>query len=182
MNRQQKEAVVADVEKLFTESPATFLVNYKGLTVAQMQKLRRGLRAEEGSFKITKARLMKIAAQKASNKVQEFESFKEEFKEQVGLVFSQGDNTPGLAKVLTEFAKENDALEILSGLFEEKVITQDQIKQLASLPSREVLLGMLAGALQAPISGLARTLHQLPTNLAYALQQVAEKKQKEEQQ
>lgn len=178
MNRQQKEAVVADVEKLFTESPATFLVNYKGLTVAQMQKLRRGLKAEKGSLKVTKARLMKIAAEKTAGKIQEFDSFKEGFKEQVGLVFSQGDNTPGLAKVLTEFAKENDALEILSGLFEKQIITLDQIKQLASLPSRDVLLGMLAGTLQAPISGLARILHQFPTRLAYVLQQVAEKQEK----
>lgn len=178
MNRQQKESVIADVEKLFTQSPATFLVNYKGLTVEKMQNLRRSLRASQGSLKVTKARLMKIAAQNASGEIKELENFKEGFKEQVGLVFSEGSETPAIAKTLTTFAKEHDALEVLSGLFEKKMLSLDEVKQLANLPSREVLLGMLAGTLQAPISGLAQVLHQLIARLAYVLQRVAEQQEK----
>lgn len=180
MNRQQKVAVVENVETLLKESPATFLVHYKGLSVAQLQSLRRNLRTKQGSLKITKARLMKIAASNAANQVKEYDVFKEDFREQVGLVFSQGDNTPGVAKTLVDFAQGNEALKIVTGLFEQKILSQDQIKQLALLPSREVLLAMLAGTLQAPITKLARTLHQLIGGLAYSLQQVAEKREKGE--
>ena len=179
MNRQQKETVVESVEKLLKESPATFLVNYKGLSVAQLQSLRRGLREKQGFLKVTKARLMKIAAHNAASKIQEFDSFKENFKEQIGLVFSKGENTPGVAKTLVDFAQSNEALSVLSVLFENKILSKEQIKQLATLPSRDVLLAMLAGSLQAPISKLARTLRQLINCLAYSLQQIVERQGKD---
>ena len=163
MNRQQKEAAVAHVEELFSTSHAAFLVKYKGLSVKQLQSLRRGLRTQNGTFTVTKARLMKIAAERNIDKVQHINAFKENFREQVGLVFSLGNDTPALIKSLVTFAKENEELEIIAGLFEQRLILNDEIRMLASLPSREVLLAMLAGTLQAPIASLARALNEVVT-------------------
>lgn len=163
MNRQQKEAAVANVKELFRTSPAAFLVKYKGLSVKQLQAFRRGLRTQNGTFTVTKARLMKIAAEKNIDTVKHIDIFKENFREQVGLVFSRGDNTPALIKSLVSFAKENEQLEIIAGLFEQRLILNDEIRLLASLPSREVLLAMLAGTLQAPIAALARALNEVLT-------------------
>ena len=176
MNRQQKEESVAQFKEMFDKAQAAFLVKYKGLTVLQMQTLRAGLREGNGKLKITKARLMKIAAQDLPDGA----AFQENFKNQVGLVFAFGE-VPPIAKHLIKFAKKNEALEVISGLFEAKVMAPDQIRFLASLPSKQELYGQLAGTLQAPIGALARQLNSMVANLAYALKAVAEQKEKEGQ-
>jgi len=178
MNRQQKESVVADFKKLFSESQCSFLVNYRGLNVVQMQSFRKNLRETGGVFKITKARLLKIAAQNLANEVEGITSFKEDFHDQIGIVFSQ-DNTPALAKKIVDFSKDNEQLKIISGLFEAKVLTKEEIVSLASLPSKDVLLSMLARTMQEPISGFARALNAVILDLAYAIQQIGEKKDNE---
>jgi large subunit ribosomal protein L10 len=172
MNRQQKETVIADVHKMFAEAEAAFLVNYKGLSVAQMQSLRKNLRENKGLLKVTKANLMRLAMHDIAGA----EQFAEEFKDQVGLVFVKNGEVPAVSKRLVEFSKENEALKIISGFYESRVLTGQEINFLASLPSREVLLGQLAGTLQAPMSSLARMLNQMLSRLAYVLSQVEEKK------
>ena len=179
MNSQQKKVVVSDFEKLLTESSATFLVNYRGLNVSQMETLRRAVREDGGILKITKARLMKIAAQNGSNEIDVLKDFKENFKNQVGLVFAQGKEVPAIVKKLMNFSEESKKLEIIAGVFESKFLTKEDIKILASLPSREVLLGMVIGTMQAPIVGFVRLLHQLIARLLYVLKQISEKKQVE---
>ncbi len=171
MNRQQKETAIADFREMFSKAQATFLVNYTGVTVASMQSLRRGLRENNAIFKVTKARLMKIAA----NDIDGIEDFRENLKNQVGLIFALGEVTV-VAKKLVDFSKGSERFKIVSGFFESKVITDGQIKSLASLPSREVLLGMVAGALQAPIAGFANVLRMMLIQLLYTLNQVAQKK------
>lgn len=172
MNRQQKEVVISDFKNLFSDSNATFLVDYKGMTVSQMQDLRRNLREVDGLMKVTKARLMKLATQE----VQGVDGFKDLLHDQIALVFAKNE-VPPTAKKLIEFAKNGVPIEIVSGFFESKVLSKDEIKFLANLPSREVLLGLLAGTLQAPISGLARLLNMMILRLLYGLKEVAAKKQ-----
>ena len=101
MNRQEKEQVVKELHGFFEQSKASFLVDYKGLTVAQLQQLRRELRGFNASIHVAKARLMKIAARDMSYGA-EIAPF---FKEQVALVF--GDDSPATAKVLYAFSKKN---------------------------------------------------------------------------
>ncbi len=170
MNRQQKEAVVKNISGQLKESNASFLIDYKGLSVAQLQSLRSNLRQFDGVIKITKARLMKIAAQE----IEGIDGFRGNFKEQVGLVFVKGE-VPAVAKELVEFSKKNEQLDIVSGFFESKTMTREQIGYLASLPSREVLLGQLVGTLQAPVAKFARLLNQMIVRLVYSLDQVAKK-------
>ncbi len=154
MNRQQKESVIKNINDQLKTANASFLVGYKGLSVAQIQSLKAQLRNVDGVFKVTKARLMKLAAHDLSG----IDGFKDEFKNQVGLVFVKKD-VPSVAKVLVDFSTSNEQLDIVSGFFESKSMSKEQIKYLASLPSREVLLAILAGTLQAPIASLARLLN-----------------------
>ena len=109
MNRQQKEAVIKAFKAELTESNAAFLVKYRGLNVSQLQSLRTDLRQAGGRLKVTKARLMKIAAAEIDG----IDGFKEDFKDQVGLVFAK-EEVPSVAKKLVDFSKEkpHDCLEL----------------------------------------------------------------------
>lgn len=155
MKRAQKETVVADFKKLFETSQATFLVNYKGVDVPFVQSLRRELRDSGAVFKVTKARLMKIAVKD----VKGAEDFGTQFKDQIGLVFVSSEEVPTAAKTIVKFSKENDALAVMSGFFESRVMSKAEVEALASLPSRDVLIATLAATLQAPIATLARALN-----------------------
>jgi large subunit ribosomal protein L10 len=170
MNRQQKEAVVKEINEQIKESGASFFVGYQGLPVSQLQGLRGQLRQVDGVFKVAKARLMKLAAKD----VEGIDAFTADFNDQVGLVFAKGE-VPSVAKELVKFSKDNGQLSIISGFFESKAMSFDQIDYLASLPSRDVLLGRLAGTLQAPAGNLARLLNQMVVRLVYALDQIAKK-------
>lgn len=170
MNRQEKVQVVDLVKQLFSESQATFLVGYKGLDVDSMQSLRRELRASQAVLKVTKARLMKIAAQD----IEGVDQFTADFKDQVGLVFAKADVSV-VAKKLVEFSKENDSLAIVSGFFESRMMTKAEVTALASLPSREVLLAMVAGTVQAPMTKLVFLLNLMIVRLLVVLQKASEK-------
>ncbi|MCB9492951.1 MAG: 50S ribosomal protein L10 [Epsilonproteobacteria bacterium] len=171
MNREQKKAIVSEVHDKFVQSQASFLVNYKGLDVASMQNLRTQLREDNAQLKVTKATLMKIAAQD----IEGIQDFANSFNEQVGLVFANDDSI-AIAKKLVKFSKDNDALQVIAGFFESRSLSKDEVEFLASLPSKEILLAQLLGTMQAPISGLARSLNAIIAQLAYALNQIAEKK------
>lgn len=156
MNRTEKSAAVAEVKELFSKSNGAFLINYQGLTVSALHSLRTKLRQEGAVFKVTKARLMKLAV--GEDVVGK--EFSSTFKQQVGLVFALKE-VPGVAKTIVEFSKTNQALGVVSGVFEARLMAKNDVIFLASIPSREVLLAQVAGGLQSIIAGLARSLNQV---------------------
>ena len=164
---------MADVKKLFTESHAAFLVNYKGLNVDLMQHLRRNLRNQKGLLKVTKANLMRIAAEGIDG----VDTLSDQFKDQVAIVFAQNADISGITKQLIDFAKNNEALKVLSGVYEAKILCKEEIEFLASLPSKEILLAQLAGTLQAPIAALPRMFNSMLVQLVYVLKQISDKKE-----
>ncbi|KKP35813.1 MAG: 50S ribosomal protein L10 [candidate division TM6 bacterium GW2011_GWF2_32_72] len=172
MNRQEKEQVVQVLKASFADSQASFLVNYQGLTVGQLQALRKELRNNGASFKVAKARLMKIAVQDVSG----VDFLAPYLKEQVGLVFAKGE-APAVAKVLVDYSREFTALKLVAGGMESQLLTGASITALASLPSRDVLLAMVCGTLKAPIVKLDVVLNMLILRLLFVLKQVAEKKE-----
>ena len=172
MNRQQKETVVSNLKEMFNKANASFLVQYKGLSVSALQQLRQRLRLEKGVFKVTKARLMKIASGENSS----IEDFRIHFKNQVALVFAM-DDVPSVAKKIVEFSKEHETLQIVSGYFESALMTKEQIAFLASIPSRDVLLAQLVGVLQAPMAQLAVTLKIMSEHMPHLQQQAAQDKE-----
>jgi len=171
MNRQEKALVVDGLRKNLLSSQASFLVVYKGLSVEKMQQLRSQLRSNGGSLKIAKARLMKRAVDGEAG----ISGLTDLFKDQIGLVFAEKE-VADVAKVLADFSKENKALGLVGGYFDSRVIAKEKIAQIASLPSREVLLGQVCGTLQAPISGLARALNMMILKLLFALKQIEDQK------
>jgi len=145
MNRQDKVEVIELLKNGLSASDASFIVSFKGLSVAQMQTLRKQLRTQGAKLKVAKGRLMKLASKGLP--AQDLAPF---FKEQIGLVFATKDSS-AIAKVLHEFSKKNNALKIVAGCMESKIVDQTHITKIASLPSREVLLAQLCGTLQLPM-------------------------------
>jgi large subunit ribosomal protein L10 len=170
MARPDKAADVADIVGQFNDSAGAVLTDYRGLTVKQLQDLRRAL-GENANYAVVKNTLTKIAAQEAG-----VEGFDELLKGPTAIAFINGDLVEA-AKGLRDFAKANPALIIKGGFVDGASMDAREIAKLADLESREVLLGKLAGAmlaslsqavylLQAPLSQAAR--------LAGALQAKAE--------
>lgn len=161
--RADKVAVVEEVTARLNESSAVFVTEYRGLTVSQMAELRAPLREAGAEHKIYKNTLVKLAATAA-----EMEDLHEHLVGPTSLTFVSGD-IAGAAKALTEQAKATPDLVVKGGMMGGTAMSADDIKTLASLPSRDVLLAKFAGALQAPLVKTAGLLQAMPRNFAYGL-------------
>ena len=170
MNRQQKELVVQLFREEFTKSSASFVVGYKGMSVSQMQDLRTKLRESGGLLKVTKARLMKLAL----GDLEGGQALIPYLHDQIGVVFVSNEPT-SVAKVLREFSKEK-VLSLVVGKLDGDILDSEGIVRIASLPSKQQLLGMLCGTLNAPIHRLAFVLSMQIGQLLLVLKQIANKK------
>ncbi|MEQ6376606.1 50S ribosomal protein L10 [Bacillaceae bacterium S4-13-58] len=159
---EQKKQLVSEIAEKLQNSKSTILVDYRGLDVAEVTELRKQLREAGVEFKVYKNTMTRRATVQA-----ELTALNESLVGPTAIAFSSED-VVAPAKVLNEFSKKHDALEIKGGVIEGNVATLDQIKELADLPSREGLLSMLLSVLQAPIR-----------NLAYVTKAVAEQKEGE---
>ena len=171
--RADKATAVAELTEHFRKAEATVLTEYRGLTVAQLTQLRRSL-GQTATYSVAKNTLAKRAATDAG-----ITGLDELFSGPTALTFVSGDVVEA-AKGLREFAKANPALIIKGGVFEGRAISADEVKKLADLESREVLLAKLAGAMKANLSKAAAVLQAPLTKtarLAAALQDKREKEQ-----
>ena len=171
--RADKATAVVELTESFRSSTATVLTEYRGLTVAQLKQLRRSMGAET-TYAVAKNTLAKRAATDAG-----ITGLDDLFTGPTALAFVSGDVVEA-AKGLRDFAKTNPLLVIKGGVFEGKAMTADEIRKLADLESREVLLAKLAGAMKGNLSKAA-ALFQAPlaktARLAAALQDKREKAQ-----
>ncbi|CAB4333262.1 MAG: 50S ribosomal protein L10 [Actinobacteria bacterium] len=158
MARADKAATVAEITEEFRSSSATVLTEYRGLTVGQLKKLRRSL-GDDTTYAVVKNTLTKIAAKDAG--VEGFDSL---LTGPTAIAFIKGDAVAA-AKGLDTFAKEHPLLVIKGGLMDGKFLTADDIKKLAKLESREVLLSKVAGAANAALAKAA-ALFQAPLSQA----------------
>lgn len=143
-----KKAIVAEIADKMKEAQSTVVVEYRGLTVAEVTQLRRDLRAEGIEFKVYKNSLAQRAAEEAGAA--------DLAKDLVGPnAIAFGGDAVAPARILAKFAKEHEALVLKSGIVEGKVVPVDTIKQLAKLPNREGMLSMLLGCLQSPVRKFA---------------------------
>jgi large subunit ribosomal protein L10 len=143
-----KEASVAELTELFRSSNAVLLTEYRGLTVAQLKSLRKSI-SEHATYAVVKNTLTKIAANTAG-----ITAFDDQLAGPSAMAFVHGD-TVAVAKALRDFAKANPLLVVKGGYFDGNALTEAEVKQLADLESREVLLGKLAGAFKASLFGAA---------------------------
>lgn len=174
MNRQQKEHVVEALKHDFENSQASFLVGYKGLTVAQVLRLRKELRQQGGSFKVAKVTLMKRVA----HDIPAVEQLTPFFKDQVALVFAHQES-PAIAKLLYNFAKDNEKLKVVAGCVDATLLSAESVRVLASLPSKDVLRAQVCGALKSPMFGMVYVLNMLLLRLVLVLKKIEEKKASE---
>lgn len=158
--REEKAQIVAEISEKLKGSVSTIVADYRGLTVAEVTELRKKLREAGIEFKVYKNTLTRRAtAEVGLSDLDEF------LTGPTAIAFSTND-VVAPAKILSDFAKEHNALEIKAGVIEGKIVSMDQIKSIANLPSREGLLSMLLSVLQAPIR-----------NFALAVKAVAEKQE-----
>jgi len=168
--RPDKVAIVDEITVKLNESVAVFVSEYRGMSVGQLADLRTPLRAAGAEHKVYKNTLARIAATDAG-----FESLNEFLLGPTALTFVTGDSVAA-AKALLDQSKANPLLVIQGGVLGETPMSADDVKALASLPSREVLLAQLAGAFQAPLVKTAGLLQALPRNFAYGLSALIDQK------
>jgi large subunit ribosomal protein L10 len=171
MNREEKKQFVSDLHDRLEKAQGTFLVHYKGLKVEDINRLRNELRAIGVEFQVVKNRLLKFACEGT-----ETELIKDEMQgpSAIALTF---DDVVAPAKTLVNFAKAFKQLEVKKGQVSGKVIDADDIKQLATLPSREVLLGQTLSAMQAVPAGFVRLLGGIMGQLMNVLKAIEEQKE-----
>jgi large subunit ribosomal protein L10 len=146
---ETKQQVVTEIADKLRASKSTIVVDYRGLTVSEATELRKQLREAGVEFKVYKNSLTRRAAESA-----EMAELNEFLTGPNAIAFSNED-VVAPAKVLNDFATKHEALEIKAGVIEGKLVTLDEVKAIATLPSREGLLSMLLSVLQAPIRNLA---------------------------
>lgn len=146
---EQKKQLVEEITEKFKSSVSTIIVDYRGLNVAEVTELRKQLREAGVEFKVYKNSLTRRAAEAAG-----LEGLNDVLVGPNAIAFSTED-VVAPAKILNNFAKDHEALEIKAGVIEGNITTVEEVKALAELPSREGLLSMLLSVLQAPIRNFA---------------------------
>jgi len=154
LNRSEKEAVISDVTGLAAKAQTLVIAEYRGITVADMTKLRNTARSNGVSLSVLKNTLARRAVAGSA-----FEIVSDQMTGP--LIYGFSEDAVAAAKVVAEFAKTNDKLVIRAGAYGGKALDVNGVKQLASIPSKEVLLAQLLGLMQSPISRTARVLSAL---------------------
>ena len=167
MANQQKIDIVAQTTDSFKSSQGIYFTKYTGMSVPQITALRKAFSGNDVDYKVIKNTLAKIAAKEAG-----FEGkFDNLLENQVAIAFSEDPVAP--AKVIKDFLKENeDTLEVLGVFFDGELYDADKYQQLASLPSKEVLLGKFVSCLNSPMYKLASTLNGSMSKLVFGLRAI----------
>jgi large subunit ribosomal protein L10 len=166
-----KVAVVDEVRTRIGDASASIVSEYRGLSVAELGELRRALGAVGGDYRIFKNTLVRRAIDGG-----EYQPLGEYLNGPSALTFVQGD-VSAVAKALKDFARGNPLLVIKGGLADGSLLSSADLAALADLPSRDVLLARIAGALAAPMQQMAGLLQALPRNLAYGISALIEQRE-----
>ena len=151
LNRSEKEAVINEVTELAAKAQTLVMAEYRGITVADMTELRSKARSQGVSLSVLKNTLARRAVSGSS-----FESVSDQMTGP--LIYGFSEDAVAAAKVVADFAKTNDKLVIRGGVYGGKALDANGVKQLASIPSKEVLLAQLCGLLMSPVSRTAVVL------------------------
>jgi large subunit ribosomal protein L10 len=164
--RPEKVAVVEEVREHFRDSEAALLTEYRGIDVADMQALRRSLRAAGGQYKIYKNTLVRFAARDLGLEIEDLLTG----PTAIAFVPSDGGGDPvTVAKALRDFARGNPHLVVKGGVLGDSILSEADTKALADIAPREELLASLAGLMAAPMQQFAGLLQAVPRDFAYGL-------------
>lgn len=162
-NRQLKQAKVAEIKEKLEKAQAVILADYQGLTVEEDTQLRKNLREAGVEYKVYKNTLVTLAAKELG-----MDGIAEYLEGPVSIALGYEDVTAP-ARVLNDFAKDHKKLELKAGIVQGEIYDVDKVKQLASIPSKEVLIAKLLGSIKSPLS-----------NFAYLLNAIKEQKESAE--
>ena len=171
ISKAKKEEIVSDLQDRLSRSRVAILTDFKGLDVSAITELRNELRKADSEFKVAKNSLMKLATAKV-----QMEGLEKHIEGPRAIAFNYEDPVAP-AKVLVDFSKKNDKLEIIAGTLDAKVISKDDIQNLAKLPSREELLAQLLSAMNAVPAGLVQVLAAIPRQLVNVLTAIRDQKE-----
>ena len=171
LDRASKEKLLEDYTQGFASSANAFVIGYRAMSVPQVDDLRAKVRKSGGRYQVVKNRLALIAVKDTP-----LQSLAEHFQGPTAVAYS-GDDAVGLAKVLTEFTKTADVLEFRAGLIDGVAVKGADVRAIAELPGREVLIGKLLFLLQTPISRLVRDLGAITQQFVSVLDQVRQQKE-----
>lgn len=171
ITRKQKEEIAAELAKKFTEEQIAIFSKVHGVSVAKLAAFRRELKKIGAELKIAKKTLLQRAIDVAN-----IPADVKKMEGEVGVIFGYEENQAEAAKLAQKFQKENETFKILLGLLGKTLISKEQVVSLAKLPSREQLLGELAGVLVSPIRNLMNVLQGNQKNLVVVLNKIKDKK------
>lgn len=165
--KEQKAEMLADIKQNLSESQLALVINYQGLTVAEITDLRRRLLPTGSVCSVTKNTLMGIAVREDSN----WQPMEELLAGSNAFLFLKDDIGGGI-KAYQDFQKATKKTEFKGGVMEGRLLSQDEVKAIADLPSKEELIAQVAGAINSIASNLAGTLNAVPTQLATGINEV----------
>ena len=171
MANENKIKIVEVAEDKFKNSPGIYFTNYTGMNVVQATELRRQFREKNVQFTVVKNTLNKIAAKNAGIK-----GLDHILLGQIAIAFSDKEDPTSPAKVIKEFKKNNNCLDVVGVYFDGELYDPSKYKELADLPTKEELLGKLAGGLNYPMNTLASTLNSLIPKVLTALMEINKQK------
>lgn len=168
MDRAQKEAVVDELGQIFKDSGVVVVSHYAGMTVAEMQDFRGRMRAAGGSVRVAKNRLAKIAL--AGTQCEDIADL------MTGMtVLAYSEDPVAAAKVVEDYAKDNDKLEILGGAMGENILDRAGVTRVSKMPSREELIASIVGCIGAPAANIAGAIGAPASNIASIISTIEEK-------
>ena len=173
MPTEAKRATVAELKDELSNARAMIVADYRGLTVSDISAVRRNLRGEGITYRVVKNRLARIAAQEAGNS--ELDALLEG---PTALALTSGDEV-ALARTFLDAVRPFRTVTVRGAVLSGKRVDSDSVTRLSTLPSRDVLLGQLAGGMVSPLASMASLFSAPLRNLGYALSQLAEQKGQE---
>ena len=166
---ESKKKIVEELKQLLGEAEMALVLDYQGLSIKEMSDLRTRLHSNNGICKVTKNTLMR----QAINGDETWSKLESLLTGTNAFVLIKGD-VGGAVKEVQSFQKESKKSQTKGGLFEGKLLSQDEIKAIASLPSREALMAQIAGALNAVATKVAVGINEIPSGLARSIKQHAD--------
>jgi len=171
LNREEKASIVSELSDKFAKAKIAIVTDYRGLTVSELEELRVELKKCDSEVRVAKNTLLRRAVVGT-----DFEQMNEHFIGTTALTVSY-DDPVSPAKILIDFAKDHEKLQIRGAVLEGKILSGDDLKALAQLPSKEILLSQLLSVMQGVPTSLVRVLNAVPQKLVYAIQAVGDQKE-----
>ncbi|MEO5377157.1 MAG: 50S ribosomal protein L10 [Magnetococcus sp. DMHC-6] len=171
MNKEQKGHVIEEVHEKFSSASVAIVTHYRGLTVAEMTQLRRGVRQAGAEYRVIKNTLARRASRNTA-----YEPISDLLSGPTGIVLTAKDPVAS-AKALTEFAKTHPKLVIIGGVLAGKKLDSEAIEALSKLPSKEVLVARLLGTMMRPLQGIVGVLAAVPGGFVRVVDQIRQQKE-----